>query len=199
MPHPCPVCAYPDLREPARRAHSGGSYEICPSCGFQFGVSDDDRGITYAQWRRRWRAQGMQWSSRAVAPPADWYPATQLGRLRAMAAQWKPVAIIAEANAMGGPLVEQLQRENLPVMPFLTTNASKAMIIEGLALALERGEIRIPNDPVIIGELQAYEQERLPGGTFRYGAPAGVHDDIVMSLALAWHGTTNSLEGPVFL
>ena len=27
----------------------GGSYEICPSCGFQFGVSDDDLGSTYEQ------------------------------------------------------------------------------------------------------------------------------------------------------
>jgi len=33
---------------------SGPSYEICPSCGFQFGVSDDDQGYEYEQWREMW-------------------------------------------------------------------------------------------------------------------------------------------------
>jgi hypothetical protein len=35
----CPVCGYDELFEPARTAGSGGSFEICASCGFQFGVS----------------------------------------------------------------------------------------------------------------------------------------------------------------
>ncbi len=69
---------------------------------------------------------------------------------------------------------------------FNTTNASKGAAIEGLALAFERGEIKIPSDPALMGELQAYEMERLPSGLLRYGAPEGMHDDMVMSLALAW-------------
>jgi hypothetical protein len=32
--------------------------------------------------------------------------------------------------------------------------------------------------------------ERLPSGAFRYGGPRDTHDDIVMSLALAWYGAT---------
>ena len=89
---------------------------------------------------------------------------------------------------MGEPLLELLQREGLPVQGFQTTNASKAGIIEALALAFERREITIPNDSVLVSELQAYEMMRLPGGSFRYSAPEGMHDDTVMSLALAWHG-----------
>ena len=49
MNHKCPVCGYPKLEEAPRTQAGGGSYEICPSCGFQFGVSDDDRGFTYAR------------------------------------------------------------------------------------------------------------------------------------------------------
>jgi hypothetical protein len=49
----CPVCGYPGLEEDPRPAIGGGSFEICPSCGFQFGVSDDDRGLTYQEWRQR--------------------------------------------------------------------------------------------------------------------------------------------------
>jgi len=114
--------------------------------------------------------------------------AVQVGRLKALSETFHPDRVIAEQNSMGEPLVEQLQREGLPVQGFQTTNASKAGIIEALALAFERREIRIPNDPVLVGELQAYEMERLRGGSFRYNAPEGLHDDTVMSLALAWHG-----------
>lgn len=116
----------------------------------------------------------------------------QVTRLKALCGRFRPVAVIAETNSMGGPLVEQLQREGLPVIGFDTTNASKAEIIDGLALAFERGDIRIVNDSVLITELQAYESTRLPSGLVRYGAPEGLHDDCVMSLALAWHGAAAS-------
>ena len=94
--------------------------------------------------------------------------------------------IVAEQNSMGGPVVEQLQADGLPVAAFLTTGPSKAAIVEQLALGFERGTIRIPNDPVLVGELQAFEGNRSPSGHMRYGAPAGIHDDCVMSLAIAW-------------
>jgi hypothetical protein len=116
--------------------------------------------------------------------------AVQVPRLVALCGRFTPDAVYVEQNSIGVPLIEQLQRAGLPVTPFVTTNASKAMIIDGLALAFERGEIRIPDDPVLVGELLAYDAERLPGGLLRYGAPAGMHDDCVMALALAWQGAT---------
>lgn len=76
----CPVCGYPDLKEPPRSARTGGgSYEICPSCGFQFGVTDDDRGFSYDDWRQQWIEQGMSWDSEGLqSKPAGWDPETQL-------------------------------------------------------------------------------------------------------------------------
>jgi len=94
---------------------------------------------------------------------------------------------------MGGPQVEELQRQGLPIQPFTTTNATKAQAIDALALAFEQSTIKIPNDPVFIGELQAYEGERLPSGMLRYSAPEGMHDDTVMALALAWQGVSEGL------
>ena len=70
----CPVCDYPKLSEPPRSEFGGGSFEICPSCGFQFGVNDDDEGISYETWRRRWEAAGMPWKSAALKQPATWKP-----------------------------------------------------------------------------------------------------------------------------
>ena len=69
MKHLCPVCGFPSLTEPPRGKSGGGSFEICPSCGFQFGVSDDDRGFTHAQWRAAWKKNGCPWSSQQKPPP----------------------------------------------------------------------------------------------------------------------------------
>jgi|TARA_Y100000310_G_scaffold241066_1_gene244975 phage terminase large subunit-like protein len=113
----------------------------------------------------------------------------QAGRLRALVAQFKPSSVIVERNAMGEPLIEQLQRDGMDLDPFTTTNSSKAGIIDALALAFEREELQILDDETLLGELRTFEMMRLPSGMLRYGAPKGLHDDCVMSLALALHGT----------
>jgi phage terminase large subunit-like protein len=118
----------------------------------------------------------------------------QLGRLQALAARFKPDAIYAEQNAMGEPLVGRLQRMSLPVYPFQTTNASKMAVIDGLALGLERGELRLLHDDVLLNELLAFQAERLPSGLIRYTAPEGLHDDCVIGLALAYYGASQPTE-----
>ncbi len=70
----CLVCDYPYLSEPPRSEIGGGSFEICPSCGFQFGVNDDDEGISYDTWRKRWEADGMKWQSYYIKQPVNWHP-----------------------------------------------------------------------------------------------------------------------------
>lgn len=112
----------------------------------------------------------------------------QLARLRVLYDVWQPGQIIAETNAMGAPLIEQMQRDGLPVTAFTTTAQTKAQIIEALALAIEKGEIALLDDAEQIAELEAFDMERLPSGSFRYGAPQGMHDDMVMALALAYSG-----------
>ena len=104
--------------------------------------------------------------------------------------QGKRCWISAESNSMGGPIAVQLRNEGLPVADFVTTGPSKAGIIQELTLAFERGTIRIPDDPVLIGELQAFEGTRTPSGHMRYAAPSGLHDDTVMALAIGWAALT---------
>lgn len=120
--------------------------------------------------------------------------AVQLGRLQALAARFRPDAIYAEQNAMGEPLVEQLQRMSLPVYPFQTTNASKMAVIDALALALEREALRLLRDDVLLNELLAFEAERLPSGLIRYAAPETLHDDCVIALALAYYGASQPTQ-----
>lgn len=121
----------------------------------------------------------------------------QLTRLQALHQRFGVTTWEAEYNSLGGPQVEALQNAGLPVQAFTTTNATKAKIIDDLALALEQGTLRLLDDAVLCGELKAYTSERLPSGMIRYGAPAGMHDDHVMALAL---GVMNlGMEGALFL
>ena len=126
--------------------------------------------------------------------------ALQRGRIAALCAQWQPALLWGEENSIGGANIEALQAEGLPVRPFRMTAVSKTPLIEALALALERGELRLlqpdaPNGEVVLRELAAFTQTRLPGGGVRFSAPAGLHDDCVISLALAWHGLRASGPG----
>lgn len=112
----------------------------------------------------------------------------QRDRVMSMARKWHVETTLAEANSIGDPNIEQLRKDGLEVRPIQTTNASKTDYIRALVLAFEQGTIKIPEDPVLIGELEAYEVERLESGKYRYGAPPGAHDDTVIALALAWKG-----------
>jgi len=112
----------------------------------------------------------------------------QRGRLKNLVQQWRASMVVAEVNAMGQPIVEMLIRDGLPVKPFVTTNASKSVIIDALALALERGELQLLQFEPLLDELEAFEVDRTPSGSTRYGAPSGGHDDCVMSLAMAYDG-----------
>jgi hypothetical protein len=113
---------------------------------------------------------------------------SQRVRLIALANRFQHSSVLVETNSIGQPQLEELQRMGLSVQGFLTTNTSKAQIIDNLALAFEQDQIKIINDPVLVSELMAYQSERLPSGLLRYGAPEGMNDDTVIALALSWWG-----------
>lgn len=127
--------------------------------------------------------------------------ALQRGRLAGLAAIFQPTVIVAEANNMGGPLVEDL-RQSLPVQPFWTSNSTKKEIIDDLALGFEQGTFTILNDAIQVGELLQFEQTRLPSGLWRYAAAGNGHDDCVIALALskyaAAHGAAQLVDNPFY-
>lgn len=92
-----------------------------------------------------------------------------------------------EVNNQGDVFYEMLQNKIYNyVDPFVTTTASKPIMIEDLAVLFENKEIKILNENYLVDELNAftyiYNQKTR---RVQYGAPQGVHDDSVMSLALA--------------
>lgn len=77
MENICPVCEYNGLYEPPYNKYGRGSDEICPCCGFQFGLDDSrlaDKETAYDEWRHAWARKGCPWFSNFRLPPENWSP-----------------------------------------------------------------------------------------------------------------------------
>lgn len=70
MAYTCPVCCYPDLRNPPI------DFTICPSCGTEF--SYDDATESHDELRSKWVESGARWYSSVIARPLGWDPMFQL-------------------------------------------------------------------------------------------------------------------------
>lgn len=120
----------------------------------------------------------------------------QVGKIKALHKEYKPEVIIIESNGLSMPIVEELTTSNLPISPFHTTQESKKVIIENLAVAIEQGELKVQPDlehtQQLLEELSSYESKKTPLGATTYNAPPGKHDDCVMSLALAYSAVRES-------
>ena len=83
--HHCPICGYDALNEPPYNKYGHGSYEICSSCGTEFGVDEfdsfDDYETTVKKLRQTWIDEGMKWWSDSTPPPDGWNPKKQLKNL----------------------------------------------------------------------------------------------------------------------
>ena len=104
-----------------------------------------------------------------------------------MIKKYKAITTI-EVNSMGDVIYEQLSRRVKNIHPFVTTNNSKQEIIEGLILDFNEGNIQIPTPHLfepLYNELSSFTFEYSPSTRrIKYGAPQGLHDDCVISLAL---------------
>lgn len=68
----CSVCGY-EMEEGPR------DYNICPSCGTEFGLHDVNS--TIEDLRQVWLASGPRWYSSVDPQPENWNPIVQLARL----------------------------------------------------------------------------------------------------------------------
>ena len=68
----CLVCGY-EMDEGPR------DYNICPSCGTEFGLHDVNS--TIVNLRRAWITRGKTWHSKVVPKPDQWNPSRQLQEL----------------------------------------------------------------------------------------------------------------------
>ncbi len=74
MQNLCYVCGY-EMDEPP------SEYNICPSCGTEFGVNDANASVE--ELREAWIETGPKWWSDTDPKPPNWNPFEQLARITA--------------------------------------------------------------------------------------------------------------------
>ncbi|MEM3609332.1 MAG: terminase family protein [Candidatus Anstonellales archaeon] len=99
--------------------------------------------------------------------------------------KFPPSPVVVEANSIGDPYIENLRKFGVSIIPFITSATTKKDIINKLSIFIENKYISYPNNPTILNELSAFGYEITKNGNIKYGAPEGVHDDVVMAMALA--------------
>jgi hypothetical protein len=102
--------------------------------------------------------------------------------------------VIIDSLNVGAAMADELRAEGVEVYDFKTTGTiskdlskkgTKEKMIEKLAMLFEQENIKIPNEQVLIDELESFSYEMTDSGNIRYSAPQGLNDDCVFSLALA--------------
>jgi hypothetical protein len=104
-----------------------------------------------------------------------------LQRVRALVGR---TPALVDSSGLGDPILEQLQKGASNYEGYQFTAPSKQKLMEGLAVAIQQGQVRFPDGP-IVHELENFEYVYTHTGV-QYSAPAGLHDDGVRALALAW-------------
>lgn len=113
----------------------------------------------------------------------DW--SLQKLRIYEKAKQYGDATIWMDATGIGDPIYDDLTRMGLDARPYKLSNSSKKALVEKLSIYIEQGRIAFPDDPDLIRELETFGYETTAAGNTTYSAPEGMHDDMVISLALA--------------
>lgn len=108
----------------------------------------------------------------------------QVEKIAAMAKKFNDPLIVIDSTGVGEAIFDMLVRLNLSVRPYNFSGVSKKNLVEKLIMAVEGRQITYPPIPTLVDELQDFEIDEKG----RYGAPEGLHDDCVFSLALAVEG-----------
>ena len=96
--------------------------------------------------------------------------------------------LVMDSTGVGEPIYDDFRREGLEVSPYRFTEESKRRLIENLIVEMEGGRVKIADDPVLIGELEAFRYVMNRSGRLSYEGPSAGHDDCVIALALAVWG-----------
>lgn len=122
-------------------------------------------------------------------------PKQTIDEILRLVAIYKPKKVTVETNSIGniyfGLLRDKLKTINVPLVGFYTDNTSKDKIISKLQVAFQTNAIKIYTDYELMDELQYYELTYSKTGKRVFNAKAGHHDDLIMSLAIAYNSLTS--------
>lgn len=125
----------------------------------------------------------------------DW--SLQEAKIEAMARKFNNARLTMDSTGIGDPVVEELRSRGLNIQDedvFKFTETSRKNILNHLAILIESRKILLPNDEGLITELKSFNIEQNDNGKMVIKCPDGLHDDRVMSLALAVWGVDEKEE-----
>lgn len=120
----------------------------------------------------------------------DWN--IQKARIKSLAQRYNNARIIIDSTGIGDPITDDLRADGLVVDDYLYTNKSKKQMIEKLMVFIEQQMISIPDNEILINEIESFGFDISENGRTIYSAPQGGHDDCVNSLGLAVWGLVGS-------
>lgn len=127
----------------------------------------------------------------------DWE--LQVNRLESLYRKYNSAPVLIDSTGVGDPVYEMVRRRGIKAEGYKFNNTTKEQLINRLSVAIERQEISFPEIPVLFDELVMFEYEITKGGSVRYGAPEGKHDDCVIALALTTWNTLNKTPVQIFI
>jgi hypothetical protein len=116
----------------------------------------------------------------------DW--ALQVQRIKKATWRFHKTYVLVDSTGVGEPVFEALRMADCYVKPYSLTAASKAALINNLAMMIEQQQIVLPRPdlwPEGIDELESFQYSVTDSGHVKTEAPSGIHDDCVISLGLA--------------
>lgn len=121
----------------------------------------------------------------------DWN--LQKAKIEATARRYNNAKLWIDSTGVGDPIVEDLKSRGVNIAGedgrgFKFTEVSRQQLLNNLAILLEQDKIKIPNDEGLLSELESFRYEMGEKGKIKIVVPSGLHDDRVMSLALAVWG-----------
>ena len=96
----------------------------------------------------------------------------QIAAIKAVLSRY-PGQAVMDSTGVGDPIYEALHKAKACVQPYQFTNASKNELIDGLALALEMGQLRLMDIAEQETELKGYEYHLTPARNVTTGRPRG--------------------------
>lgn len=101
-----------------------------------------------------------------------------------------------DSTGVGEPVFDDLQHRGLKnLYPYKFNEISRRNLLTNLQILIEQQEIKIFKQEPLISELKSFHYELADSGKVKMVVPEGIHDDCVMSLALAtWDIPNNPVK-----
>lgn len=110
-------------------------------------------------------------------------------RIRALYDAYHITSLLVDATGIGNVIISEL--EDLSPKPFVFTNKSKVDVINNLIVKLEQRKLKIGDNRELFEEMDMYQYKE--GDMTKMNAPAGMHDDYVIALALALRASSGAV------